>query len=67
MGLGGGSAEFETGLKNTTSRTLSGLILPVHFGTQKSMAPLAGRPYKGKTVLLYLKIKGIGRHQKGKS
>lgn len=67
MGLGGGSAEFETGLKNPTPRTLSGLILPAHFGTQKSMASLAGGPYKGKTVLLYLKIKGIERHQKGKS
>lgn len=58
----GGSVEFEAAVENPAPRILGGLLLPVNFGMQRSFLPVPGGLPTGKTVLLYLKLKGVGRH-----
>ena len=60
--MGGGSVEFVAGVENPAPRILGVLLLPVHFGMQKSILPVPGGLSTGKTVLLYLKLKDVGRH-----
>lgn len=48
VGMGKGSVKFGAGLKNPILKTLTGLVLPVQLGRQKSVVPYLEDHLKGK-------------------